>query len=81
MILAGVILKLGGYGLFRVMSLFLEIGIKFNFIIIVISIIGGIIVSFICIRQRDIKILIGYSSISHIGLVLSGIITLNCWGF
>ncbi|MDN4163675.1 proton-conducting transporter transmembrane domain-containing protein, partial [Nocardioides abyssi] len=77
-ILAGVILKLGGYGLLRVIKLFLEIGIKINFIIIVISLIGGVIISLICVRQRDIKILIAYSSVSHIGLILRGIITLNC---
>lgn len=80
-ILAGVILKLGGYGLLRVIKIFLEIGIKINIIIITISLIGGVIISLMCVRQRDIKILIAYSSVSHIGLVLRGIITINLWGF
>lgn len=80
-ILAGVILKLGGYGLFRVISLFQEIGLKINIIFIVISLIGGVIVSLICLRQRDIKSLIAYSSVAHIGMVLGGILTLNLWGF
>lgn len=79
-ILAGVILKLGGYGLLRIIKLFLRVGLKINIIIIIISLIGGIIVSFICIRQRDIKSLIAYSSVAHIGLVLRGIITINLWG-
>nr|AJZ71905.1 NADH dehydrogenase subunit 4 [Eucryptorrhynchus scrobiculatus] len=80
MILAGVMLKLGGYGFLRVMKLFLEIGMKINFIIIVISLCGGVIISLICVRQSDMKMLIAYSSVSHMGLMLSGIMTLNCWG-
>jgi len=79
-ILAGVILKLGGYGILRVISIFINIGLKFNFVFILIRIIGGILVSLICLRQRDIKSLIAYSSVAHIGLVLGGIITLNYWG-
>nr|YP_010010513.1 NADH dehydrogenase subunit 4 [Callosobruchus maculatus]QOH99481.1 NADH dehydrogenase subunit 4 [Callosobruchus maculatus] len=81
MILAGIMLKLGGYGLIRLMSMFMLIGVKINFIFIVISLIGGFIVSLICVRQSDIKSLIAYSSVAHMGLVLSGIMTLNIWGF
>nr|ALF04096.1 NADH dehydrogenase subunit 4 [Eucryptorrhynchus brandti] len=80
MILAGVMLKLGGYGLLRVMKLFLEIGMKINFIMIVISLIGGVIISLICVRQSDMKMMIAYSSVSHMGLMLGGIMTMNCWG-
>nr|YP_009555982.1 NADH dehydrogenase subunit 4 [Myllocerinus aurolineatus]QBF03599.1 NADH dehydrogenase subunit 4 [Myllocerinus aurolineatus] len=81
MILAGVMLKLGGYGLLRMMKLFLEIGMKVNLMFIVISMIGGLIVSFICIRQSDIKSLIAYSSVAHMGMVLAGVMTLSLWGF
>nr|ALO70779.1 NADH deshydrogenase subunit 4 [Ocypus brunnipes] len=80
MILAGVMLKLGGYGLMRLMIMFLEIGVKINFIFIVISMIGGVYVSLVCIRQTDIKSLVAYSSVAHMGLVLGGIMTLNYWG-
>nr|UFR82937.1 NADH dehydrogenase subunit 4 [Dynastes hercules hercules] len=80
MILAGVMLKLGGYGLMRFMLLFLGIGAKVNFLFIVMSMVGGIFVSLICLRQVDIKSLIAYSSVSHMGLALSGIMTLNYWG-
>lgn len=38
-------------------------------------------VSLICLRQTDIKALIAYSSVAHIGLVLAGIRTLRVWGF
>nr|QAT19778.1 NADH dehydrogenase subunit 4 [Eucryptorrhynchus scrobiculatus] len=81
MILAGVMLKLGGYGLLRVMKLFTELGMKINIIFISMSLIGGLIISLICIRQSDMKMLIAYSSVSHMGLVLSGILTLNFWGY
>lgn len=79
-ILAGIMLKLGGYGLCRLIVMFVRVGIKYNIIFIVISLVGGFIVSFICIRQRDIKSLIAYSSVAHIGIVLRGIITINFWG-
>nr|ARH54541.1 NADH dehydrogenase subunit 4 [Ontholestes tessellatus] len=80
MILAGVMLKLGGYGLMRLMVMFLSVGVKINYIFIVISMIGGVYVSLICIRQTDIKSLIAYSSVAHMGMVLGGIMTLNYWG-
>lgn len=78
-ILAGVLLKLGGYGLLRIYLLLINF-IKINRIIMRISIYGGIIVSFICIIQRDIKILIAYSSVVHIRIVLGGIFTINILG-
>lgn len=79
-ILAGIILKLGGYGLIRLILLFIEIGIKINIFFIIISLIGGVFISLICINQRDLKSLIAYSSVAHIGLVISGILTFNYWG-
>nr|AWN56100.1 NADH dehydrogenase subunit 4 [Anthonomus grandis] len=81
MILAGVMLKLGGYGLLRLMKIFMEIGLKINIIFIVVSLIGGAIIAMICVRQSDMKMLIAYSSVSHMGLVLAGIMTMNLWGF
>nr|QXT45689.1 NADH dehydrogenase subunit 4 [Cinygmina sp. 1 YW01BF06] len=80
MILAGVLLKLGGYGLLRVFNLLTSLGLKFNFIWIGISLVGGCLVSFICLRQTDLKALVAYSSVAHMGLVLGGLLTLNYWG-
>nr|QHD19798.1 NADH dehydrogenase subunit 4 [Afissula sp. XL-2019] len=80
MILAGVMLKLGSYGLLRFMILFKEIGMKFNFILLNLSLMGGLLVSFLCIRQSDMKSLIAYSSVVHMGLMFSGLLTLNYWG-
>nr|UYO78890.1 NADH dehydrogenase subunit 4 [Pygoluciola sp. 1 XHF-2022a] len=81
MILAGVMLKLGGYGFLRFMGIFIEVGLKINYVFISISLIGGFFISMICLRQMDIKSLIAYSSVSHMGLVLSGLMTFNFWGF
>nr|YP_010264240.1 NADH dehydrogenase subunit 4 [Lucanus prometheus]UIN24752.1 NADH dehydrogenase subunit 4 [Lucanus prometheus] len=80
MILAGIMLKLGGYGLLRLMPFMMGIAMKVNFIFVVVSLVGGLYVSLVCIRQNDVKALIAYSSVAHMGLVLSGIMTLNCWG-
>nr|YP_003735164.1 NADH dehydrogenase subunit 4 [Spilonota lechriaspis]ADI51566.1 NADH dehydrogenase subunit 4 [Spilonota lechriaspis] len=81
MILAGIMLKLGGYGLLRVMIFLQQIGMKFNFIWVVISLLGGFFVSLNCFCQVDMKSLIAYSSVAHMSLVIGGIMTLNYWGF
>nr|AML25948.1 NADH dehydrogenase subunit 4 [Staphylinidae sp. BMNH 1274220] len=81
MILAGVMLKLGGYGLMRLLDIFSSLYNSFNYIIITISLVGGVFVSLICLRQSDIKLLIAYSSVAHMGLVLAGLMTMNLWGF
>nr|YP_010138714.1 NADH dehydrogenase subunit 4 [Compsilura concinnata]QQJ94216.1 NADH dehydrogenase subunit 4 [Compsilura concinnata] len=81
MILAGIMLKLGGYGLLRIFSCLQLMGLKFNYIWISISLIGGILVSLICLRQTDLKALIAYSSVAHMGIVLSGLMTLTYSGF
>nr|ALO76576.1 NADH deshydrogenase subunit 4 [Melyridae sp. 'Dasytidae' GENSP01] len=80
MILAGIMLKLGGYGLIRLMLLFLEVGMKINYFFIMISLIGGFFISLICMNQSDLKSLIAYSSVAHMGLVMAGILTFNYWG-
>nr|YP_002117518.1 NADH dehydrogenase subunit 4 [Megaulacobothrus chinensis]ABW16882.1 NADH dehydrogenase subunit 4 [Megaulacobothrus chinensis] len=80
MILAGVLLKLGGYGIFRVMKIISYLGMKFNYFWISLSLCGGVIVSFICFRQVDLKSLIGFSSVAHMSMVIGGLMTMNWWG-
>lgn len=79
-ILAGIILKLGGYGLLRVLPFIQLIGLKFNYIWVSIRLVGGVLVSLICLRQTDLKALIAYSSVAHIGIVLAGLITITYSG-
>nr|UAJ48127.1 NADH dehydrogenase subunit 4 [Cybister japonicus] len=81
MILAGILLKLGGYGLLRVMNLFIYMGKIISPIFVSISLIGGFLISLVCLRQSDMKLLIAYSSVAHMGMVLGGIMTMNYWGF
>nr|YP_010414501.1 NADH dehydrogenase subunit 4 [Nepsalus petrophilus]URT60654.1 NADH dehydrogenase subunit 4 [Nepsalus petrophilus] len=81
MILAGILLKLGGYGMVRVLKLVVSLGVNLNFIWVIISLIGGVIVSLICMRQVDLKSLIAYSSVSHMSLVIVGIMTMTYWGY
>nr|WGO58180.1 NADH dehydrogenase subunit 4 [Centrocolumna ericea] len=81
MILAGVLLKLGGYGLLRIYIMLMSVGIKFNYLWISISLVGGVLVSLICMRQTDLKSLIAYSSVAHMGIVIGGLMTLFYWGF
>lgn len=81
MLLAGLTLKLGGYGLIRMFEVF-KIG--FNPVLIgfiVFSVWGSLLTCFICSRQDDVKSLIAYSSVSHMGLVLAGTLTVTYWGW
>nr|QKX48746.1 NADH dehydrogenase subunit 4 [Linoclostis gonatias] len=81
MILAGVMLKLGGYGLLRLMIFLQQVGMKLNIIWIIISLMGGFYISLKCFCQVDIKSLIAYSSVAHMSIVIGGIMTMNNWGF
>nr|YP_010564352.1 NADH dehydrogenase subunit 4 [Scopula lactea]UYX62375.1 NADH dehydrogenase subunit 4 [Scopula lactea] len=81
MILAGIMLKLGGYGLMRLMIIFQQINMKLNYIWIIISLLGGFYISLKCFCQVDIKSLIAYSSVSHMSMVIGGIMIMNYWGF
>nr|ASA69170.1 NADH dehydrogenase subunit 4 [Clavigralla tomentosicollis] len=78
MILAGVLLKLGGYGLYRVFY-FIKF-IEFNYFWIILSLFGSFMVGFLCLSQVDIKSMIAYSSVAHMGLVIGGIMTCCSYG-
>nr|AUR39866.1 NADH dehydrogenase subunit 4 [Agonita chinensis] len=81
MMLAGVMLKLGGYGLIRFMKVFMIFYSSLNLFFIVVSLIGGLYISILCLYQTDMKSLIAYSSVSHMSFVLSGILSLNLLGY
>nr|YP_010884433.1 NADH dehydrogenase subunit 4 [Adelges cooleyi]WIW75845.1 NADH dehydrogenase subunit 4 [Adelges cooleyi] len=80
MILAGIMLKLGGFGLYRILMLVFKINLKLNFLFISLCLIGMLFLSFICFLQSDLKILIAYSSVVHMSLVIMGMLIYNNWG-
>nr|YP_009454514.1 NADH dehydrogenase subunit 4 [Gonopsis affinis]AUF71509.1 NADH dehydrogenase subunit 4 [Gonopsis affinis] len=81
MILAAVLLKLGGYGLIRVSMFMSYYSLKFNYVWIVLSLWGSLLVSFLCLFQVDIKSIIAYSSVAHMSLVICGIMTFSYYGY
>jgi NADH:ubiquinone oxidoreductase subunit 4 (subunit M) len=80
MMLAGVLLKLGGYGLFRVFERFYSNTLFFSRSLLVLGLAGGILASFICICQTDAKSLVAYSSVSHMAVVLVGLGRISYFG-
>ena len=97
-ILAGLLLKMGGYGLIRIpFWLFADIEVQtldrgvvsyfetlngqtVRIIIAIIGMISMVYPAFIALRQDDLKRMIAYSSISHMGIVLLGLAAYNTWG-
>lgn len=78
MIHAGVLKKIGGYGLIRIGILMLPAGAKIIAPIIAVLALGNVVyAAFICLSQKDLKYIVGYSSVSHMGYVLLGIAALN----
>jgi len=77
-VLAGALLKMGGYGMLRIcVSVLPEVAKTFAPLFIILAIIGILYGAAITMRQTDIKRLIAYSSVSHMGYVLLGIFALS----
>ena len=76
--LAGSLLKMGGYGMIRIcVSVFPDIAREYAPVIVVFAVIGVLYGAVLTLRQTDLKRLIAYSSISHMGYVLLGIFALS----
>ncbi len=77
-ILAGILLKMGTYGLLRFcLPLFPHATIKYMPLIAVLAVTGIIYGALVSMVQKDIKKLVAYSSVSHLGFVVLGIVALN----
>jgi NADH-quinone oxidoreductase subunit M len=88
MLLAGVVMKLGAYGCLRVAMTLFPLGLgpwgfhvvglgSWRDVFSLLAVIGVIYAALVALVQKDFKFVIGYSSISHMGFILLGLMTLN----
>ncbi|GAA0279656.1 NADH-quinone oxidoreductase subunit M [Alteraurantiacibacter aestuarii] len=80
-ILAGVLLKLGGYGFIRFsLPMFPEASAQFAWLIFALSMVAVVVTSLIALVQHDMKKLIAYSSVAHMAIVTVGLFAFNVQG-
>jgi NADH-quinone oxidoreductase subunit M len=77
-VLAGALLKMGGYGMIRLcVSIFPEVALRYAPLLVALAVISVLYGAAVTLRQKDLKRLIAYSSVSHMGYVLLGIFALS----
>ncbi len=80
-ILAGVLLKMGGYGFIRFsLPMFPEASAEFAWLVFALSMVAVVYTSLVALVQHDMKKLIAYSSVAHMGIVTVGLFTFNAQG-
>nr|YP_001648445.1 NADH dehydrogenase subunit 4 [Hypsiscopus plumbea]ABC55939.1 NADH dehydrogenase subunit 4 [Hypsiscopus plumbea] len=79
MVLAAILLKLGGYGAIRMMQTLPSTKTDTFLPFIVLALWGATLANLTCLQQTDLKSLIAYSSISHMGLVIAAILIQTEW--
>nr|QXU60082.1 NADH dehydrogenase subunit 4 [Dendrortyx macroura] len=81
MLLAALLLKLGGYGIMRITLLTGPSSSHLCYPFLTLALWGALMTSSICLRQTDLKSLIAYSSVSHMGLVIAASMIQTHWSF
>nr|YP_004327611.1 NADH dehydrogenase subunit 4 [Odorrana ishikawae]BAJ10922.1 NADH dehydrogenase subunit 4 [Odorrana ishikawae] len=81
MILAGTLLKLGGYGILRTSPLLQETTLSQTLFIMLIAVLGILATALLCLRQTDLKSLIAMSSVSHMNLVITAALMSSPWSY
>nr|YP_009584245.1 NADH dehydrogenase subunit 4 [Hydrophasianus chirurgus]QBL56273.1 NADH dehydrogenase subunit 4 [Hydrophasianus chirurgus] len=81
MLLAALLLKLGGYGIMRFTTLTSPLPTNLHYPFLTLALWGALMTSSICLRQTDLKSLIAYSSVSHMGLVIAASMIQTHWSF
>jgi len=79
-VLAGILLKMGRYGIIRLLEIFFKIVNNYRYLIFRVRIIGGLLVRVVCMVQVDMKRLVAYSSVVHINLILCALLTMRKLG-
>nr|YP_010709414.1 NADH dehydrogenase subunit 4 [Pseudanthias huchtii]WCR63087.1 NADH dehydrogenase subunit 4 [Pseudanthias huchtii] len=80
MILAAVLLKLGAYGIMRMMPKLEPMTNDLNYPFITLALWGVVMTGSTCMRQPDVKSMIAYSSVSHMGLLAAALLIQTTWG-
>nr|YP_002970924.1 NADH dehydrogenase subunit 4 [Leiocephalus personatus]BAH70443.1 NADH dehydrogenase subunit 4 [Leiocephalus personatus] len=81
MVLAAILLKMGGYGIMRMLTILSPLTTNLYYPFMIMALWGIIMTSAICLRQTDLKSLIAYSSVSHMGLVIAACLIQTPWSF
>ncbi|MCP1197929.1 NADH-quinone oxidoreductase subunit M [Notoacmeibacter sp. MSK16QG-6] len=80
-LLAGILLKMGGYGFLRFsLPMFPDASVFFQPFVMALSVVAIVYTSLVALMQEDMKKLIAYSSVAHMGYVTMGIFAFNEWG-